>query len=137
MIHSHTDIWTHLVISAKNYQPLFTEEWKAALQPCLEDLHQDIPEKHGTFCILPDHIHFLIKLPDDIALSTLVNQIKQKIKDHLNQEFDDASEFAWEDSYHAHSVSLNSLSTEKSMIERQEIKHKEITLEEELKFFGM
>jgi hypothetical protein len=43
----------------------------------------------------------------------------------------------WDQSYHAHSVSLNRLSSEKSLLERQEYKHKEISLVEELKFLGL
>ena len=137
MRQSHTGIWTHLVISTKNYQPLFNEEWKKTIQTCLEDFVQIFPDQHSIFCILPDHIHFLIKLPDDMALSTLVSQIKKVVSDRLSGKYGDISNFAWEDDYHAHSVSVNRLSTEKNLIERQEIKHKEMSLQEELKFFGM
>jgi hypothetical protein len=43
----------------------------------------------------------------------------------------------WDEDYYVHSVSLNRLSTEKSLLDRQEYKHKEISLEEELKFLGL
>ena len=137
MRHSHTEIWTHLVVSPSGYQPIFTSEWNHTIKVAIEDYLQMIPEQQGTFCILPDHIHFLVKLPDNMALNDLVDQLKSLISDRLKQKIKEASHFKWEKEYHAHSVSLNRLSAEKNILERQEIKHKEMTLEEELKFFGM
>ncbi|HAZ24208.1 MAG TPA: transposase, partial [Algoriphagus sp.] len=59
------------------------------------------------------------------------------ISQRLRQEGFDPDTLEWESDYHAHSVSLNRLSVEKSLIERQDIKHKEISLKEELKFLGL
>jgi len=137
MKHSHSEIWTHLVISTQGYQPLFNAEWTNTIRQIIDNYIEMIPDHLGTFCILPDHIHFLLRLPQNMALNELVDQLKGLIRDRLIQEYEEAADFHWEDEYHAHSVSLNRLSTEKTLIERQEIKHKEITLEEELKFFGM
>ncbi|WP_185974415.1 transposase [Litoribacter populi] len=138
MRNSHTEIWTHLVISAKSYQPLFKKQWVDTIDETLRDFIGSIPDHRGTFCIMPDHIHFLVKLPDDLSLNSLVDQVKSVIKTRLKETFvEDADNFDWEPHHHAHSVSLNRLSVEKSLIERQLIKHKEMSLEEELKFFGM
>jgi putative transposase len=137
MRHSHTDIWTHLVISTKGYQPLFRSSWVATIDAALQDFVNNLPGHSGTFCIMPDHVHFLIKLPGDMSLNALVDSIKATISEQLMGTFDNAGDFEWEKEYHAHSVSLNRLSIEKSIIERQEIKHKEISVQEELKFFGM
>jgi putative transposase len=137
MRHSHTEIWTHLVISTLGYKPYFTAEWKQIIIEAIENYLEMIPDHQGNYHILPDHIHFLIKLPDNMALCALVDQIKTHISNHLKLKYKEAENFQWEKKYHAHSVSLNRLSTEKNIIERQEIKHKEMTLEEELKFFGM
>jgi len=136
MRYSHAEIWTHLVISTQGYQPIFTPEWTLIIKTAIEEHLNLVPEQRN-YCILPDHIHFLIRLPDNISLNDLVDQIKNLISSRLKQNFKEASNFHWEKEYHAHSVSLNRLSIEKNIIERQEIKHKEMTLEEELKFFGM
>lgn len=137
MRHSHTEIWTHLVVSTLGYKPIFKVEWTNTIKEAIENYLQMLPDQQGNYCILPDHIHFLVRLPHHMALNDLVDEIKTLIANKLKQKYKEAATFQWEKDYHAHSVSLNRLSTEKSLIERQEIKHKEISLEEELKFFGM
>jgi len=137
MKHSHIEIWTHVVISAKEYRPLFRTDWVPTIDTTVQDFVNSIPDQRGTFCILPDHVHLLVKLPDDMSVNDMVSKIKSSISERLINTFEDAADFEWEEDFHAHSVSLNRLSVEKNLIERQEIKHKEISLQEELKFFGM
>ncbi|WP_194776647.1 transposase [Pararhodonellum marinum] len=137
MRHSHSEIWTHLVLGTKNHQPLLKDSWVPVIRVALEDFISQIPDNQGTFCILPDHIHFLVKLPEELSIKGLTYQIQKLIEDRIKNYFDEAKDFQWEDQYHAHSVSLNRLSLEKNIIERQKIKHLEMSLEEELKFLGL
>lgn len=136
MRQSHTEIWTHLVISTKGYLPFFNSEITPVIKSTIED-ELNLTSDQCTYCIMPDHIHLLLKLPHDKTLNDLVDHIKTEIRNRLRLNFSEAGDFEWEKEYHAHSVSLNRLSVEKYIIERQEIKHKDMTLEEELKFFGM
>jgi hypothetical protein len=78
----------------------------------------------------------LIKLPGNLSVDQLAHFVQQLINKKLVQErFANCPE--WDEDYYVHSVSLNRLSTEKSLLDRQEYKHKEISLEEELKFLGL
>lgn len=83
MRQSHTEIWTHLVVSTQDYQPIFTAEWTYVIKGAIDDYLLEIPEHHGNYCILPDHIHFLIKLPDNMSLNDLVDQLKTIISIRL------------------------------------------------------
>jgi hypothetical protein len=71
-----------------------------------------------------------------MSVDQLVQLVQQLIDKKLLQEGFDFSP-DWDEQYYAHSVSMNRLSTEKSLLDRQEYKHKEVTLTEELKFLGL
>ncbi len=133
---AHSEIWTHLVFSTKNHQPVFEGEGVPVIRQALDDFISEIPDHQGTFSILADHIHLLIKLPENMSVNQLARQIQKLVSERLRQH-GWVVKVEWEDDYHAHSVSWNRLSNEKSLIERQEIKHKELSLKEELKFLGL
>lgn len=132
----HSDIWTHLVLSSQMHEPIFRPNMVPEIQQALEDYISQIPNHQGTYCVLPDHIHFLIKLPSDISITALANQVQDMVSSRLRQQ-GHLTNLEWDTDFHAHSVSLNRLEFEKSLITRQEIKHKDMSLSEELKFLGM
>ncbi len=125
-----------MVISTKMHEPLFTVKMIPEIQQAIEDYISQIPNHQGTYCVMPDHIHFLVKLPPDLSINALAKQVQNLISGRLRQQ-GHLTNLDWEPDYHAHSVSLNRLEIEKSLIQRQEIKHKEISLKEELRFLGM
>ena len=136
MPHSHSNIWTHLVLWTKDHAPVITSEMVGAIKHVLEELPLDFYEKQTHLSVLPNHIHLLIKLPSNLSVDQLAHFVQQLISKNLVQEgFANCPE--WDEDYYAHSVSLNRLTNEKSILDRQQYKHKEISLEEELKFLGL
>lgn len=136
MPHSHSNIWTHLVLWTKAHAPMITSEMVGVIKKVLEELPLDFYEKQTHLSVLPNHIHLLIKLPGNQSVDELARVVQHLIGKRLEQEgFKNCPE--WDEDYYAHSVSLNRLSTEKSLLDRQEYKHREISLEEELKFLGL
>lgn len=136
MRNAHSEIWTHLAFSTKNHRPVFDQESIGVIRQALEDFISEIPDHQGTFSILTDHLHLLIKLPENMSVNQLAKQVRELVGNRLKQE-GWRGNLEWEEDYHAHSVSWNRLSNEKSLIERQEIKHKELSLKEELKFLDL
>lgn len=137
MRHSHSEIWTHLVLSTKDHIPVFHEKEVKIIEEALKDFAEDHEEKHITFSVLPEHIHILLKLPEDMSVNSLGNHLQTYIRSRLRVAKGTNSNFIWNKDFHAHSVSSNRLSAEKSLIERQHFKHQEISLKEELKFLGL
>ncbi len=136
MIHSHSNIWTHLVLWTKDHAHAITSEKGACIKKVLEDLPLNFSEKQVHLIVLPDHLHLLIKVPGSVSVDQLAQQVKHMICAKLAEEGLQGC-LEWDEEYYAHSVSLNRLSTEKSLLDRQEYKHKEISLSEELKFLGL
>ncbi|AMQ54851.1 transposase [Algoriphagus sanaruensis] len=132
----HSEIWTHLVFSTKGHLEIFDTSCILIIRQAILDYIEQIEDKQGTFSILSNHIHLLVKLPENMSVNQLARTIQELIVNRLRQEGWRGT-LEWEEDYHAHSVSWNRLSSEKSLIERQEIKHKDLSLKDELKFLGL
>lgn len=136
MNHSHSNIWTHLVLWTKGHQRVISYDMNQSIKDALDLVLVENSDQQLHYSILQDHIHLLIKLPGNISVDRLVGLLQVHICEKLEQSgFRPCIE--WDEHYHAHSVSLNRLSAEKNLLERQEYKHKDISLFEELKFLGM
>lgn len=136
MRHSNSEIWTHLVFSTKEHRAVFDDQMIPVIRKLIAEFISEIPDHQGSFEILADHIHLLIKLPGNMSVNELAEKVQSLISTRLKLE-GFRKEVEWEENFHAHSVSVSKLSTEKNLIERQLIKHKDMSLEEELRFLGM
>ncbi|MFN3759970.1 MAG: transposase [Algoriphagus aquaeductus] len=136
MTHSYSNIWTHVVLEVKDQQPAISEKVRPLVKKALEEYFSETEDQQAGFSVLADHLHLLVKLPQNMSVDQLVHSIRGQISIRLERE-KLGKRLDWEDRYHAHSVSLNRLSIIRSLIDRQELKHKEMTLKEELKFFGL
>lgn len=133
---SYSKIWIHFVFETRQKEPLMEGKLKKVIQEALEDFLSGYCVQPCVFNILPDHIHLLINVDNTSSIQEIVSKIQDKILVYQK----DQGIFPileWEAGFHAHSVSTNRLSSEKSAIRRQELIHQELPLEEELKFLGI
>ncbi|RZS96022.1 transposase [Cecembia calidifontis] len=137
MKHSHSEIWMHLVLSTKNQIPIFGNPEAKCIGEAIEEFASEHSNNAVSFAVLPEHIHILLKLPEDMSLNGLVSHLQTFIQSKMRKNELVNSNFQWEKDYHAHSVSINRLTTERSVIQRQNLKHKEMSFKEELKFLGL
>ena len=94
------------------------------------------PELDFRILAKPNQIEIVISDDGPGIPPQVIENFKKLIFNKLVQEaFKNCPE--WDEDYYAHSVSLNRLSIEKSLLDRQVYKHKEISLEDELKFLGL
>jgi REP element-mobilizing transposase RayT len=83
-----------------------------------------------------DHVHCLLQLHPLQTLSKVVKDIREDAATWLNENRIVESEFAWQESFVAYSVSPTAVKQVWEYIERQEEHHKSKTLENELEVFG-
>ncbi|MBC6367300.1 transposase [Algoriphagus sp. AK58] len=136
MPHSSSNVWTHLVFWTAGHERAITGQLIPVIHAVLDELSLKFTPHQVYHSILPDHIHLLTKVPSNISVDQLTFQVQQNIGKRL-RELDLGDFLTWDPDYHVHSVSINRLSAEKSLIDRQEFKHKEISLVDELKFLGL
>lgn len=136
MPHSSSNVWTHLVFWTEGHEKAITEQLIPPIHEVLGEWSLKLSSNQIYHSILPEHIHLLIKVPGHISVDQLALQVQQDIYIRL-QQANLGAFLKWDEDYHVHSVSINRLTAEKSLLERQEIKHKEISLLDELKFLGL
>lgn len=122
---SVSDLKAHLVLTTKYRRKVFTGEMLSRLHEVLEDLLNKWDCKLVEFNGEADHVHVLFQYHPDIAISSLVNNIKSVSSRRLRQEFaDHLSEFykkdvLWNGSYFVASCGGVTISALKQYIERQ------------------
>jgi REP element-mobilizing transposase RayT len=80
---------------------------------------------------MPDHIHLLIGLRPDMALSDLVRDVKAVSSKFINEQNWLLGRFAWQEGFGAFSYSTSQLPAVIAYIERQQEHHAKHTFREE------
>jgi putative transposase len=120
---SFVRIWVHLVFATKNREPLLNQEIRYDVQKHIIDncVKKDIFLKsiNGH----TDHLHCLISLVKDQAISKVAQLIKGESSIWINKNNLLPEKFNWQDDYFAVSVSESQLEKVNSYIRNQEIHH--------------
>ncbi len=80
---------------------------------------------------MPDHIHILVGMKPDIALSDLVRDIKANSSKFINKKGWVAGRFEWQTGFAAFSYSHSQLDAVVNYIKNQEKHHARLTFREE------
>ncbi|MBM2815795.1 MAG: transposase [Ignavibacteria bacterium] len=80
---------------------------------------------------MPDHLHLLIGLKPDKALSDLVRDIKNNSTNFINDRRFVRGKFSWQEGFGAFSYSHSQLDTVINYIKNQELHHKKKSFREE------
>ena len=122
----------HIVFSTKYHEPLITPKLRDALYPYICGI---VRNKGGALIRVggvANHLHLVVRLRPDIALSDMVRMVKANSSKWINeQNLDDGGRFAWQSGYGAFTVSQSQLPVLIDYVERQEEHHRERSFEEE------
>lgn len=72
---------------------------------------------------MPDHVHLVVRLPTTITVADLVKQVKGVSSHFINQALDPPSQFKWQGSYGAFTVSRWDLERVIQYVKRQKEHH--------------
>jgi putative transposase len=127
----YCNLMVHVIWSTKLRSPLITKELKPIL---LKHIKNNSVQK-GIFidCMncTQDHIHILLSLGADQAVSKVVGLIKGESSNWVNKQKIIRGKFEWQEEYIALSVSQSVTDKVRSYIEKQEEHHKRKTFIEE------
>src|SRR6478609_4352990 len=102
----HISLLVHFVWSTKNRIPMITGEIKPRLHAYLGGI---LANKDAVaLCIngVEDHVHIYASLPSTLTLADAVSAMKSNSSRWVHETFPNASDFSWQHSYGAFSVSL-------------------------------
>ena len=122
----------HLVFSTKNRAPLVDDEIRDSLYQYIGGI---IRGEGGILLEIggmPDHIHLLVKMKTDTAVSSMVQKIKGKSSKWLNDVPGHSHRFEWQAGYGIFSVSASLVERVQRYIRSQEEHHRRVSFREEL-----
>ena len=130
MAHSCVENYLHIIFSTKNRDCIIPSTLDTQLHSYIAGIakQRQVPllRINGT----EDHIHILLKLHPNVALSTLLKEVKAYSTSWIKKQ--GCTHFAWQEGYGGFSCSFSHLKRLKKYIEIQKEHHKKITFKEEI-----
>jgi REP element-mobilizing transposase RayT len=131
MANTFTQIYVQVIFSVKGRQNLLLSEKKEELHRYITGIVRDNKQTLIRISSVQDHVHILIGLKPDLALSDLVRDIKANSSRWINELGWMRGKFNWQEGFGAFSYSHSHLDRVIHYIERQEEHHRKTTFKEE------
>jgi len=123
MANTYTQIYIHVVFTVMGRQSLIPGEHKEELHKYITGIIQNAGQKTIVINSMPDHVHIIIGMKPNIALSDLVRDIKANSAKFVNEKRWVMGRFNWQEGFGAFSYSYSQLDTVAGYIKNQEKHH--------------
>ena len=123
MANTYTQLYIQVVFAVEGRQSLIDQKHNDELQKYITGIISG--QKHKMIAInnMPDHLHLLIGLRPDAALSDLVRDIKAGSSKFINEKHWVMGRFSWQEGFGAFSYSRSQLNDVIRYIENQQKHH--------------
>ncbi|HEY9509376.1 MAG TPA: IS200/IS605 family transposase [Verrucomicrobiae bacterium] len=131
MANTYTQIYLHVVFAVEGRQNLIAPEHNDELQKYITGIVT--AQKHKLIAInnMPDHLHMLVGLRPDAALSDLVRDVKAGSSKFINEKRWMAGRFSWQEGFGAFSYARSQLDKVIRYIQNQQKHHAKKSFREE------
>jgi putative transposase len=133
MPQSYICLHYHLVFSIKNRVPAITPEIEPRLWEYLGGLVRGLGGTPIQIGGIEDHVHLLVTLRQEPALSTMLRDIKAGSSGWVHEEFPNARGFWWQTGYGAFTVSHSNIDAVKTYIVNQREHHRKMSFKDEFR----
>lgn len=123
MANTYTQIYIHVVFAVEGRQSLIAPEHNDELQKYITGSVTGQKQKLIAINNMPDHVHMLIGLTPDVALSDLVRDVKANSSKFINDRRWVAGRFGWQEGFGAFSYARSQLDTVIRYIQNQQKHH--------------
>ena len=123
MANTYTQIYIHTVFAVEGRQNLIKSEHNDELQKYIAGIVSGQKQKLIAINNMPDHLHLLIGLRPDAALSDLMRDVKAGSSKFINEQHWVAGKFSWQEGFGAFSHSRSQLGTVIRYLENQQRHH--------------
>jgi REP element-mobilizing transposase RayT len=123
MANTYTQIYIHIVFAVQGRQNLIRKEHKEELHKYITGIVTNKEQKLIAINSMPDHIHILLGLKPDKAISDLVRDIKANSSGFINEKKWMKGKFHWQEGFGAFSYSHSQLTSVINYIRNQEKHH--------------
>ena len=123
MANTYTQIYIHAMFAVEGRQNLIKSEHNDELQKYIAGIVSGQKQKLIAINNMPDHLHLLIGLRPDAALSDLMRDIKAGLSKFINEQHWVAGKFSWQEGFGAFSHSRSQLGIVIRYLENQQRHH--------------
>jgi len=131
MANTYTQIYIHVVFAVKGRQNLIKPEHNNELQKYITGIISGQKQKLIAINNMPDHLHLLVGIKPDMALSDLVRDVKAGSSKFINEKHWVTGRFSWQEGFGAFSYSRSQLGAVIRYIENQQKHHAKKSFREE------
>lgn len=123
MANTYTQIYIHVVFAVQGRQGLIPKAHKEELHKYIVGIIRNKNQKLIAINSMPDHVHLLIGLSPNMALSDLIRDVKANSSRFINEKRWVRGKFNWQEGFGAFSYSRSQLNAVVNYIENQEKHH--------------
>jgi putative transposase len=131
MANSYTSLFTHIIFSTHNREPLLKSEWRDRLFAYIGGIARENKIKAVSIGGVMDHAHMLLLTPASIPIAKAVQLVKGGSSKWLHENNISLKNFAWQEGYGAFSISASQVSEVAAYIAAQEEHHRIKSFQEE------
>lgn len=131
MANTYTQIYIHAVFAVEGRQSLLRPEHNDELQKYICGIISAKNCKTIAINNMPDHLHMLLGLQPDVALSDLIRDVKANSSGFINKRRWVMGRFNWQEGFGAFTYSRSQLGTVIRYIENHQKHHTRKTFREE------
>ena len=131
MANTYSQLYVQIVFAVKGRQNLISNKWKDELYKYITGIVANENQKLIAINGMPDHIHILIGIKPNKALSDLVRDIKANSSRFINEKRWITGKFEWQSGFGAFTYSHSHLANVINYIQHQEEHHQTKTFKEE------
>lgn len=131
MANTNSQIYIQVVFAVQGRESLIGREWKDELYKFITGIVKNNNQKLLAINGVSNHIHILLNIKPNIALSDLVRDIKANSSRFVNEKRFVRGKFSWQEGFGAFSYSISQLDDVIRYIQNQEEHHKETSFKDE------
>jgi REP element-mobilizing transposase RayT len=131
MAKTFTQVYIQIVFSVKGRQNLIQKSWREELYKYICGIVNEKEQKVYAIGGVADHIHILMSIKPNIAISDLVRDIKANSSKWINEKGYVLGKFQWQEGFGAFSYAQSQLDNVIAYINNQEQHHQKKTFKEE------
>ena len=128
---THHGILLHVVFSTKYRKPLIADDWRDELLGYIGGIVKDHKATLLKAGGIEDHIHLLLRIHPEFAISKTVQLLKANSSKWINEQCKTKVKFQWQRGYGVFSVSQSMADVVKQYIAKQREHHRKQTFESE------
>lgn len=131
MANTYSQIYVHVIFAVQARECLLKKHFRETVHKYITGIIHQRGQKLIAINSMPDHIHLLVGLNPDVALSDLIRDVKAISAKFINEKKWYRGRFNWQEGFAAFSYSHSQLDRVVRYIQNQETHHAKMNFRDE------